>query len=135
MLLLLLAPWFAGHACAFEAFDYVTYYGETGQQIQIAWDPVSNAAYYEVQLFSQERGVIVDLDDNTTPGLSMIFVLPYSGHFIGQVRACNDELETSCSEWALSTDPEYATVNDAPRAWWLYGHVAEPEAVDFFSNR
>jgi hypothetical protein len=30
-------------AGAFQLFDYATYYGETGQQIQMAWDPVSNA--------------------------------------------------------------------------------------------
>jgi hypothetical protein len=122
-------------AGAFQLFDYATYYGETGQQIQMAWDPVSNADRYEVRLFNQERGVIVELDDSTTPGLSLTFSLPYSGHFVGQVRACNDTLDPNCSEWALSTDPEHASVNGEPRAWWLYGHVAEPGGVDFISNR
>lgn len=124
-------------AGAFQLFDYATYYGETGQEIQMAWDHVTNAAYYEVQLFNMERGVIVDLENPKTPGLSMIFKLPYSGHFVAQVRACNDDnddLEKPCSEWSLSTNPEVATVDGTPRAWWLYGHVAEPEGVDFISN-
>ena len=118
----------------FQVFDYVTYYGETGQKIQMSWDSVANATRYEVRLYNQERGVIVELDENTTPGLSITFELPYSGHFVGQVRACNDEAMPICSEWSLSTNPEVASVNGENRAWWLYGYVAPPGGIDFLTN-
>ena len=119
----------------FQAVDVVTYFGTTDQEIKVSWDhndPVPD--YYEITLYHVERGIESPAGIGKTDENRIVFKLPRSGHFIARVRACLESSEhvegcetpPCCSEWSESIDPEVASVDGQPRAWWIYGHVAGP---------
>lgn len=113
---------------AWEKKDVVTYFGTTDQTVTVMWDPVDNATYYEVELHHVERDSITRVGSDTLVDNNITFSLPRSGHFVPRVRACSDSID-SCSDWTLSTNSERASVDDQPRAWWLYGYIAPPGQI------
>jgi hypothetical protein len=106
--------------------DYVTAFGTTDKEITVTWNVVDGADLYDVEMFHVEQNVVaktVEVTEN-----SITTKLPKSGHYIFRVRACNSS-RSDCSIWVESIDPEYARVNDQPRAWWVYGYVAPPGPI------
>lgn len=120
----------------FEIQDHVTYQGTTDKDVKVSWDE-QDADYYEVVLYSVEKGVDVPAGSGKTTKNQIIFKLPYGGHFVAKVRACLNpvgEAAPLCSAWTLSTDDDLAKVGDENRGWWLYGHVAPPGSIDITPN-
>ena len=90
----------------------------TSKTLTVAWDEAQNATGYDYRFFhvEQQQYTMTGSTANTT----ITVQLPKSGHYIVEVRAKND---TEQSQWVLSTDVTYATVDGQARAWWIYGHV------------
>jgi len=109
-------------AAAFEAKDFVTYFGTTDESITVSWDENSPAPErYEVVLYHVERRTDGPSVSVVLPPI--VLRLPRTGHYIAKIRACDGE---DYSEWAESIDPAIAVVDGQPRGWWIYGHVAPP---------
>lgn len=119
----------AAIAIAYEAKDYVTYFGTTNGQLTVSWDAQEVATHYEVVLYHVERKVEVPAASGRTETNSIIFKVPRSGHFIARIRACDAK---GCSDWVESTDATYCLVDGKPRGWWIYGHVASPGTIDIY---
>ena len=116
----------------FVAVDRVTYFGTTDKQLKISWDHnTPQPEFYEVKLYHVERETESPAGIGKTADNSIIFKLPRSGHFIARVRACEGDV---CGDWSESINPEVATVDGQPRAWWLYGYVAKPGDIVINAN-
>ena len=109
-----------------EKKDYVTYFGTTDKPVTVSWDAASGAAHYEVHIYCVERKQEIDL--GTTTDIKKTIQIPKSGHYVAKVRTVNAQNQKS--DWAESTNPAYATVDGQPKAWWIYGHVAKPGALN-----
>lgn len=106
----------------FIPYDYTTYFGATDHSVTVSWDAnVPSPDRYEVDIFNIERGTIEKAGTGTTTTTSITFKLPFSGHFVAKVRACQGD---RCGDWTESTDSDKALVNGVHKGWWLYGHVA-----------
>lgn len=104
---------------AWDAKDYVTYFGTTDKEVTVGWDTVPDADFYKVVLFHVERKEVVPVALGNTENIQITFKLPRSGHFVVKVCAC-DKISTtseSCSNWSESTDSNVAIVGGIPRAW------------------
>ena len=119
---------FTVNAFAWEGLDYFTYFGTTDDPIIIAWTAGEGVEKYQIRALHKERNKYIEF--GTTAECEYTIVLPRSGHYIFEVRSLklkegsDDKYITS--EWAVSNDPQYATVDGEPRAWWVYGYVAPP---------
>ena len=113
-------------ASAVSVHDHVTYTLYTGEALTMAWDVVENAETYEVQLlrFEWDNEVVQEWVGITTT--TQEISPPKAGMYIIQVRACN---EAGCSDWAISTSVEFASVDGEPRSWWVYGYTAPPGPI------
>jgi len=120
-------------ASALELRDYALYLETTGTNIVAKWDDTNNSANveYEVRLYSFERQVFVAIGKTTNDTIT--FALQKSGHYTAYIRANfidQSECGNDCyTDWVLSTDLTYATVNGAPRGWWVYGYLAAPGPI------
>jgi hypothetical protein len=113
-----------------EEIDYYTYVAYTGKTVTVAWDPVPNATYYQLRMRLYERKTYTNID--IVPGNTYIytFQLAKSGHYIIEARSINENNGViTYSEWAESTNPIYATVKSAKRAWWIYCYIAPPGTI------
>jgi len=98
--------------------------------IIIAWDAVSGAVGYQIELLMVEPiptvYAIAETSDTNIP-----LKCPRDGHFVARVRSWNwksiENSEKQFSEWAASDDPTYATVDGQPMGWWIYAGVPAPE--------
>lgn len=124
---------FSVNAIAWEKKDYVTYFGTTDQQIKFAWNTsvgATDKTVYEVKLFNVEKDTEVLIANGKTQDTDITISLPRTGHYILRIRACSDNTaDKKCSEWVESINPEFATVDGSPRAWWVYGHIASPGTI------
>jgi hypothetical protein len=111
-------------AFAFEAKDYVTFFGTSDQTVTMEWTASANAISYELRAYHNEQEIYIWMGDTT--GLTFAWQLPKSGHYTFMVRAVGS---SESSDWSLSTDPNVALVNEQPRAWWAYGYVAPPGPI------
>lgn len=140
MVLLLIPSWLY----AWDLKSVVTYFGTSDQTITIGWtssNPVPNEAF-DIELFHVERNAVM-LTGHTSQ-LEISVQLPVSGHYIARVRCVAPVEESVClgndgntydngicrTIWVESIDPTYAKVNDEPKGWWIYGHVAPPGPIE-----
>jgi len=113
-----------------EEVDRYTYVKYTGGSVSVAWDPVSNATFYQLRLYLYERKVYTEIEIVPGETYTWTFSTNKSGHYIVEARSVNDNNGTlTYSEWAVSTNPTYATVKGVSRAWWVYCYVAPPGGV------
>ncbi len=113
----------------FEGFDYYTYYGTTGDTIQLGWDAgdgfVASTDTYEVVIYNPERNIersiAVDISDNI-----VTVQCPKAGHWIPKVRVKRTKTDGTFeySEWAVATNSTYAKVDGNARGWWLFAWIA-----------
>jgi hypothetical protein len=108
-----------------EEYDLYDYWSYTGQTITSGWDAMPNAVEYQVELFHVEQVVPVAL--GRTSSTQIQFTCPRSGHYLVRVKSIGESGE---SGWASSDDIKYATVNEVPRGWWVYCHVAPPTETE-----
>lgn len=120
-----------GSALAITQHDHVTYYVNTGEILTAAWDAVDTATSYEMQLlrFEWDNEIVQEWIGITET--SQIFTTPKSGMYIIRVRARNAD---GVSEWAVSINTEFATVDGEPRSWWVYGYMASPGPIEINSG-
>lgn len=105
-----------------QPVDYVTYFGTTDEKIKIEWDHNEpKPELYEVELFNFERQETISLENGKTAENFINVTLPYSGHFVARIRACEGTL---CSDWTETTDKNNALVNGEKKGFWLYGYIA-----------
>ena len=96
---------------------YVVYSGET---VKMGWDTSQGANYYDLKAWHYEQEMPVQSNQWVNIQATQISIpVPRSGHFIWQVRACNNE---GCSDWSESINS--SVTNNKP--WWVYAHVAPP---------
>ena len=101
----------AGIVTCWDGIMYVT-----EDQITIAWDPVENAAWYEVQaLWIDPSSGPVVYNLGKTTNTQMVITKIRSGHFVLAVRACND---VGCSEWSRTDDETKTQDNKAIRIYF-----------------
>jgi hypothetical protein len=109
-------------ALGFAQWDGTEYTIDT-PTITIAWDPSEGATSYKV------RAVWIDPTQEFVYGLETVTTSeaviskPRTGHFRFEVAACN---EVGCSEWAVSSDPAYGSVDGQPNGWRVFWKVAPP---------
>lgn len=89
----------------------------------------------------------VTLIKGTTSDNQVTVVLPRVGHYIAKVRAkknncqhedpndINSPMVPCYSDWAVSTDPTYAVVDDVHRAWWIFTWISPPNDVVIGQNK
>jgi len=123
LVLLIAAP---AAVSAIEQYDYVTYYVLSNETVTVGWDAVDNADTYEIQLLRFEWGNEVVWEMTSITDTQVDLVIPKSGMYSVRVRARN---EAGVSDWAISTDPVYASVGGEPREWWVYRYLAPPPQV------
>ncbi len=115
------------------AHNYYEHWTFTGQTVTLAWDKNEDwieGDSFEVQIRMLENDQTAAL--GATALLEFPTVLPRAGHFEFQVRAVRLDPSTQTnvySEWALSTNPAFAVVNELPMAWVVYCQVAAPGPV------
>lgn len=115
-----------------QQFDYVTYRVETDEDITIAWDAVPEATGYKWEFRNVDRGdaIVAQGETNQT---SFTLKMPKTGCNVFEVKSIKrlDPQSTDYEESvvAASTDPEYATVDGQPRAWWICVWIEKPKGV------
>ena len=125
-----------------EVYDVVTYWDFTEKYETVAWDPVqdnpdteeveSAAEYYNIKMLHIEQNVELARGRVDHPGTQAALVFPRSGHYKVMVNACNHDSEgvEQCSDWAESTNSQYATVDGQPKGWWVYRHISPPGPLE-----
>ncbi len=94
--------------------DITIYWAKTNEPMVLEWDPVPNVNYYECKLdWIQGDKVLQTYSLGTTTNTQITITAPRAGVFVVRVRAC----EVSCSDWVLSIDTKYATVDGEHKAW------------------
>lgn len=116
----------------FSGKDNYTWYGTTADIVTVAWDaPVGyiSGDRFEIQIKNPERNIVVNIPETTA--LTKTFKCPKVGHWIVYVRSKrqNPDLTWDYSGWADSTDSMVSSVNNQPRAWWLYVWLAGPGPI------
>ena len=115
-------------ASAVTQHDHVTYYIMSGESLTATWDEVegTDITYdFQVLRFEWDNEVIQEWTEITV--LEQEFTVPKAGMYIIRVRACNAAGDVS--EWAESTNLEYAMVDNVARSWWIYGYTAPPGEI------
>lgn len=115
-----------------EMLDYITYYDHTEKSETVAWDPSENAEYYKFEAFHYERKTSIVI--GSTSQTQIVVNFPKSGHYVFKVKSCTSQSKDEngndlCSEYAESTNSQYATVNGEAKSWWVYRHVSPPGEV------
>lgn len=105
-----------------EQFDLVEYWKYTGESVTVSWDPVDRATKYEVKSHRVESGNVVGIWETTETEYT--FTGMKGGHYDMMVRAGDDS--GTWSTWSVSIDPAVAIVDNEPRGWRLYFHIAPP---------
>ena len=100
-------------------YIYIRY---KGLPIGVAWDFVEAAISYQVRVKHLETGQYSNID--ITPSLSYFYKPSKIGHYIFEVRVIGPN--NTMSEWAVSTDPRYARVNNKPQGWIVKYEIAPP---------
>ncbi len=126
---------FALTADGFEGFDYFTYYGTTADDITLAWDqPIGFDILtddYEILLHNPERDITIPLI--ITLERQITFKTTMTGHWIIKIRArYYDGTEYKYSEWAISTNPIFALVNNEPKGWWIFTWIASTGPIEIY---
>jgi hypothetical protein len=107
-----------------------TYVLDYNEKPTAKWtDTQVGVSYYEIRLIGIKKTgeeVIFPSEQLLPEAREKQLIRPRSGDFKVQIRACNT---TKCSEWADSTNPEYATVNDVPMGWILRWKVPKPSNI------
>lgn len=87
----------------------------TQNQIILAWDPCPGATRYEVRglWIDQDPPLILELGQ--TSDTQMVIQKPRVGHWVFEVRACN---EGGCSEWSRTDDPTKTLEGKALRVYF-----------------
>ena len=93
------------------------------ESLTMAWDTSDGATRYEVQAVDIDHALAPVYDLGSTTELSMVLTQERTGHYMYRVRACND---AGCSDWAESTNTQYATINGQPGQWRVYWKVPTP---------
>lgn len=99
--------------------DHALYTGYTSETVTMYWDACPDALSYEVRVKSFERDEYVIT--GSTGNTSITFSLPRTGHYIPEIRAVYGV--DDYSDWAVTTNPTYATVGGQAKGWWIYGSV------------
>ena len=91
-------------------------------KITFAWDPSQGADYYEVQALwiDPSTGPLV-YKLGQTSDTQMEIMKPRTGHFVFQVRSCN---EAGCSEWSRTDD---TTKTQIGKPFRVYFKTAPPQ--------
>lgn len=111
----------------FVANEYVTYAGNTGEQVTVVWDFNGDAAF-EVDLYHMELNEHINVTPEPITVRSITFTLPRSGHYSVGVRAIKDGVP---GPWAGSIFADDAQYNGESRAWWLFGSIAPTGGIEF----
>lgn len=93
-------------------------------QINIAWNPVPNADFYEVQLIFIDKNTNLAIKTTTTPNFS--FQRPKAGHFKIRVRSCNS---SGKSVWSESSNSTKSKVDGSDMGWIIYWKLASPGVI------
>jgi hypothetical protein len=100
---------------------------EYNETVTVGWDAVSDAIHYEIRLVGiKPKNNYVIYPSEQTINIEKVINRPHTGTIKVQVRACNN---SNCSEWADSTDPQYATVNGQAMGWNLFWKIRNPTNV------
>ena len=98
--------------------------------VKIAWDAVSEAVGYEVRLVMFQPTPITTYPVVECSGTSIVLSKPRTGSFLVQARSWNwkstEGGEKQYSEWAVSDDIQYATVDGQAAPWWVNWLVGMP---------
>ncbi len=161
LIFFIIGSFFLKDVFAWEKLDYVTYYGNTGEEVTVAWEnpcekcadgnycpssgvcsdgssctPCTIPDEYEFKFFHKDMGQ--DLIIGTTSNTQVTVIIPKVGHYIVKVRSkkndcvhedpndINSPMVPCYSDWAISTDPTYATVDNTHRAWWIFTWISPP---------
>lgn len=97
--------------------------------VKIEWGAVvhPDLKNYEYRCLMFDKEPITEYERGVTTATNHVFPRPRTGHFEFQVRACPTQGE--CSEWAVSTDPQYATVDGQSMGWWVFWKRTPPGGV------
>lgn len=97
--------------------------------VTVAWDAVSEAEGYQVQLVMFDKDPVTIFNQGELSETSIELSRPRSGNFIVRVRSWNwkDGEKQYSENWATSDDAEYATVDGKPGPWWLYWRLPTPQ--------
>jgi len=125
LVVVLLSSVGGGVAAAWEQVHLVEYFGYTGESVVVGWDTAAGVEWWEVEGWMKERDAVIM--QGSTPTAQITFTLPFAGHYVFRVKACN--VAEGCSTSAVSDDPAFATVSGQPQGWTVYGHIAPPGPV------
>ena len=115
------------------------YEGTTADPFTIAWGPLDpNKSYCdendcELDWKAEIGGVIDESGDKYLIGMQDIDIDQYTfkptivGTVIMRVRVCTGDNE--CSDWTISSNPDYATYNGNPMGWVLSIEKAPPTDI------
>jgi len=93
-----------------EGVEYVS-----TDNITLAWDPSEGATTYEVRMLWVDQDPPLEVSVGETSETQMVIQKPRNGHFVIQVRACNDG---GCSEWSSTSDPERTQIGKPFRVFF-----------------
>ena len=93
----------------------------------VAWDCVPEAIYYEVKIVWLDPTIPIEYALGQVTQCQIEVLKPRTGHFKAMVRAC--KTPDLCSDWADSTNKEYASVNGISCGWWIFWKQAPPSQV------
>lgn len=111
-------------------YDYYTYLTYTSKDITVKWDQPEdwNAETddFEFEIYNPERKITNS--KGFIGEFQITFKTEKTGHWVARVRARRyvdgETPEYLLSEWSESTNPEVASVNEQPRAWWIFTWIA-----------
>ncbi len=118
---------------ALDLFDYTTYFGNTGEDISVAWDtvPAENPDYitYEVRMKHVERDIYIPITTDNITGTQITFSMPKVGHYIVEARRIRTIPGQApvYSDWATSVT--HGRVDGQSKGWWVYGKLAKPGGI------
>jgi len=107
-----------------------TLYIAEQRDIEIAWDAVLGAEGYEVQTVQFFPLPVTPGEIIATNETSITLSRQRVAFYIIKVRAWrwnpDDPQQKEYSEWAVSDDAQYATVDGVPQAWYVFWAIEIP---------
>lgn len=99
-----------------------------GESVTVGWTRGTAGDQWEIYevyaVWEGHQGVRGEYHIGDTEALEIVVPRPRVGFFFIKVRARASDGRTS--EWAISTDPNHATVDGVPRGWRIYFYLPAP---------
>lgn len=117
----------------FDSVGTHTYIGYTSEPFVVEWDSVTDAASYDVRVYSVDRKAYMVIANTLPPEFTINF--PRVGMYVITTRAKGEcmvdgSLQPCEGNWSETSDPNDSEVDGQPKGWMVYVFLAPPGPIE-----